>query len=317
MDAPRAPSAMHVAIGRALRESPKRIPTAYLYDALGSLLFEAICELPYYAVKRAEKALLRRACPEVLATLGHIDRLVELGSGSGDKIDIVVDALATRERDVDVHFVDISRTALELSKQAMGRHGHARVTMHEADFAKGVGQALQTRATGEKALVLFLGSNIGNFDPDAADALLRSIAAPLAPGDGLLLGTDLVKPEAQLKLAYDDPVGVTAAFNKNLLLRLNTEMAADFDLSAYDHLAVWNGARSRMEMYMVSRKAQSVRLAAIDLTLQLAAGERIFTETSHKYTTESVNAMGARAGLKQARQFVDTEAGFASTLFLR
>lgn len=311
--APRA--ALHRAIADALAERPRRLPTAYLYDAVGSHLFEAICELPQYRIKRAEKALLGAHAAELLTALGPLARFVELGSGSGDKLDLLLDAWP-REAPLDVVVVDISATALELSRQSLRRHPQLRVRTVEAEYGAGLAPAVAERSGDGATLVLFLGSNIGNFDPLAAHALLAQIRAPLRRGDGLLLGADLVKPEAELVLAYDDPVGVTAAFNKNLLQRLDGELGADFDPRAFDHLALWNGEASRMEMYLVSRVAQTVRVAALDLTLRFEAGERIFTESSYKYTPETLTALGARAGFGQRAQWLDGEAGFASTLFV-
>jgi L-histidine N-alpha-methyltransferase len=311
--APRA--ALHRAIADALAERPRRLPTAYLYDAVGSHLFEAICELPQYRIKRAEKALLGAHVADLVAALGPIARIVELGSGSGDKLELLLDGLP-REVPLDIVVVDISPTALELSRQSLRRHPQVRVRTVEAEYGAGLAPAMALRGGEGATLVLFLGSNIGNFEPAGADALLAQIRAPLRHGDGLLLGADLVKPEADLVLAYDDPVGVTAAFNKNLLQRLNVELAADFELRAWDHLAEWNPHASRMEMYLVSRVAQTVRVPALDLTLRFDAGERIFTESSHKYTPESLTTLGARAGLTQRAQWIDGEALFASTLFV-
>jgi uncharacterized SAM-dependent methyltransferase len=164
-------------------------------------------------------------------------------------------------------------------------------------------------------LVLFLGSNIGNFDAPAAVDFLRRIRRALAPGDQLLLGADLVKPEPELMLAYDDPLGVTAAFNKNLLVRINRELGGTFDLAAFDHRAAWNASDSRIEMHLVSRVPQSVRIAAADATVQFAAGEYIWTESSYKYDAEYIQRMGRDTGFETSKQWLDHEARFALTLF--
>lgn len=312
---PASRSALHRAIADALAERPRRLPTAYLYDAVGSHLFEAICELPQYRIKRAEKALLGAHAAELRSALGPLERIVELGSGSGDKLDLLLDALP-REAPLEIVVVDISPTALELSRQSLRRHPQVSVRTVEAEYGAGLAPAMAEHRGEGPTLVLFLGSNIGNFDPPSADALLARIRAPLRRGDGLLLGADLVKPEAELVLAYDDPVGVTAAFNKNLLQRLDVELGADFDPRAFEHLALWNAAASRMEMYLVSRVAQTVRIAALDLTLRFEAGERIFTESSYKYTPETLTTLGARAGFAQRAQWIEPEARFASTLFV-
>jgi uncharacterized SAM-dependent methyltransferase len=166
-------------------------------------------------------------------------------------------------------------------------------------------------------LVLLLGSNIGNFDTPAANAFLRRIRATVAPGDFLLLGADLAKSERDLILAYDDPLGVTAAFNKNLLVRINNELGGNFDLNAFDHLAVWNAPAQRIEMHLVSQVAQSVRIPAAEMTVSFAAGERIWTESSYKYEAEQIVAMGTAAGFALAHQWIDERARFALTLFIR
>ena len=313
--APTHRAELHRAIDGALREHPKRLPTAYLYDAVGSLLFEAICELPQYRIKRAEKGLLGAHAAELVSRLGGVGRIVELGSGSGDKLDLLLDALP-REAPLDVAVVDISATALELSRQSMRRHPHVRLHTVEAQYGAGLAHATAERPGEGRTLVLFLGSNIGNFDPTSAAALLADIRAPLRAGDALLLGADLIKPEAELVLAYDDPVGVTAAFNKNLLQRINVELDADFDPRAFDHLALWNAEAGRMEMHLVSRVAQTAHVRALDLTVTLGANERIFTESSYKFAPEGIAELGRRAGFGVGAQWIDEEAHFASTLFV-
>jgi len=162
--------------------------------------------------------------------------------------------------------------------------------------------------------VLFLGSNIGNFDRPVAASLLRSIRHAVQPGSALLLGADLVKPRQTLVLAYDDPLGVTSAFNKNLLVRINRELGADFDLSAFEHRAIWNDAEQRVEMHLVSLHAQDVRLAG-GVRIRFEAGETIWTESSYKYTEHSIADLGSRTGFTVTTQWIDPAAGFALTLF--
>jgi uncharacterized SAM-dependent methyltransferase len=171
----------------------------------------------------------------------------------------------------------------------------------------------ERRSTG-RTLTLFLGSNIGNFDPPGADAFLLSIRASLESGDALLIGTDLVKPEADLLLAYDDPLGVTAAFNRNLLVRINRELGADFDLSAFQHRALWNAAQSRAEMHLVAVRRQQVRIPAASLEVTFEAGETIWTESSYKYRPDAVVQMLERAGFRRVEQWIDEADGFALTL---
>jgi uncharacterized SAM-dependent methyltransferase len=223
-------------------------------------------------------------------------------------------ALEARNEALSVHLVDVSEKAHALSQKALARFARVEVTSHVGTYEAGLA-ALPSAARGRR-LVLFLGSNIGNFDPDAAHLLLLAIRRALRPGDGLLLGADLVRDEAALVLAYDDPLGVTAAFDKNLLQRINTELGADFDLAAFTHQARWNARASRMEMHLVSRRPQRVRVPAARLDLAFAEGESIWTESSYKYTPEGIIAMGKAAGLACEQQWIERESGFSTTLFL-
>jgi L-histidine Nalpha-methyltransferase len=219
------------AVAFYLQQAPRQLPSRFLYDALGSALFDAICHLPWYGITRAELRLLQQHGRTIGQALGRDGRVVELGCGNGDK-------LATLLRHAGVpglqaHLVDLSETALARSVQALAAHDgtDVRVTTHQATYEEGL-LALRG-ADAAPTLVVFLGSNIGNFDRPGASAFLRLIRTSLRSGDGLLLGADLVKPERDLLLAYDDPLGVTAAFNKNLLQRLNTELRAGFALTLF------------------------------------------------------------------------------------
>ena len=291
-------------VRRDLALSPKQIQSKYLYDALGSCLFEAICRLPWYRITRAEGRL-----PYSLT-------LSELGCGNGEKVAMVADALRSRRRGVSVHLIDISPTALALSEMTLNRFEHVSVVGHRATYEEGLRRAAAERTGRGTMFVLFLGSNIGNFDPPAAHDFLLEIRRALRPGDALLLGADLVKPEHELQLAYDDPLGVTAAFNKNLLARMNAELLADFDLAAFDHRAVWSPRDRRIEMRLVSRSAQDVAIPRADTTVHFAPGEFIWTESSYKYSPEQVTAMGAAAGFRALEQWIESEARFALSLFL-
>ena len=302
-------------VRRDLALTPKQLQSKYLYDGLGSSLFEAICFLPSYRITRAEARLLRRIAGQMVGGLSDPVTLVELGCGSGDKLAMIAEALRSRRRAVAVHLVDISPVALEHSERALGRLDYVSVVGHRATYEEGLRQLARERRSGGSVLVLFLGSNIGNFDPPAADGFLKEIRGALRPGDALLLGADLVKPEADLLLAYDDPLGVTAAFNKNLLLRINRELSADFDVSAFAHRAVWNAAARRVEMHLVSRKDQEVSIPRAGCVARFAAGEAIWTESSYKYTPEEILSLGAAAGFRSRQQWLDGEARFALTLF--
>ena len=303
-------------VRRDLALSPKQLQSKYLYNALGSCLFEAICRLPWYRITRAEGRLLSRWAEPMGASLPDPVSFVELGSGSGEKVAMLAEALRSRRRSVSIHLVDISPTALELSERTLGRLEHVSVVGHRATYEEGLRHAANLRPPGETMLVLFLGSNIGNFDPPAAHDFLCQIRGALRPGDALLLGADLVKPEEELLLAYDDPLGVTAAFNKNLLVRINRELLADFDLTSFDHRAVWNAPQSRVEMHLVSRRTQEVAISRASCTVSFDRGEHIWTESSYKYTIEEIVERGERAGFRSREQWVDGDARFALTLFV-
>lgn len=299
-----------------LTATPKTLPSKYLYDPLGSALFEAICRLPWYEVTRAEQRLLE--CYAVaIGALADPRLIVELGPGSGDKLATLVRPLARAQPLLHLHLIDISAAALDQASRTVGQLPHVRVTTSRATYDDGLRELprLHTQLTRGKAMVLFLGSNIGNFDPPQSAALLRNIHAALRPGDTLLLGLDLVKPEPVLQLAYDDPLGVTAAFNKNLLTRLNTELGADFELERFAHQARWVEPESRIEMHLVSRGAQTVRIPGANCTIAFADGESIWTENSYKYYPEDADRLGAAAGFRAIDQWVDGAGRFALTLF--
>lgn len=303
-------------VRRDLAATPKQLQSKYLYNGLGSALFEAICHLPWYRITRAEGRLLARFAPEIVAPVGDPVTLTELGCGSGEKLAMIAEALRLRRRPVAVHLIDISPSALELSQRTLNALEHVSVVGHRATYEEGLRHAARQRPERGAMLVLFLGSNIGNFDPPAAREFLDRIRAALRPGDGLLLGADLVKPEPELMLAYDDPLGLTAAFNKNLLLRLNTELLADFDLDAFAHRAVWNADARRLEMHLVSRRAQTVRIPRADIEVSFADGEAIWTESSYKYDAAEISALGEARGFRRHAQWIDPDARFALTLFL-
>ncbi|AGP39665.1 L-histidine N(alpha)-methyltransferase [Sorangium cellulosum] len=304
-----------------LKASPKHLSPEYFYDALGSHLFEAICQLPWYPLTRAERALLERHAEEMVAPFGAGASIVELGCGSGEKLALLAAPLCKWAPRLCVHLVDVSETALDLSRRTLGRLPRVETSAHRARYEEGLARAaarraIDARGDGGAVLVLFLGSNIGNLAPAAAAAFLAGVRGALRAGDGLLLGADLVKPAADLLLAYDDPLGVTAAFNKNLLARVNRELGATFDLRAFEHRAAWNAEASRVEMHLVSRRRQSIRVGALDLEVAFDEGESIWTESSYKYTPDEVARMGERAGFRCSQQWIEPVGRFSTTLFL-
>ncbi len=295
--------------------APKQLQSKYLYDALGSSLFDAICRLPWYRITRSEMRLLGTHASEIVSALGMDDgTIVELGCGSGEKLVVLAEALAKRGASAHVHLIDISSQALAQTEERLHRLQHVSVVGHWSTYEDGLRRAVAARRGGGTMLVLLLGSNIGNFDRPASQSFLERIRATLAPGDLLLLGADLVKPERELLLAYDDPLGVTAAFNKNLLVRINRELGGSFDLEAFRHRAIWNADEQRIEMHLVSARDQSVRIAAAEVDVRFARDEWIWTESSYKYTPDGVIEMGAEAGFATRDQWIDGEARFALTL---
>jgi L-histidine Nalpha-methyltransferase len=305
-------------VRRDLALEPKQLQSKYLYDALGSTLFDAICRLPWYRITRAESRLLSRHAGDIVAALDPADTsmIVELGCGSGEKLVMLAEALQSAGRSARVHLIDVSSQALERTEERLTRLQHFSVVGHQSTYEVGLRNAAAARTGGGPMLVLLLGSNIGNFDAPAALDFLRRIRLALERGDLLLLGADLVKPEAELRLAYDDPLGVTAAFNKNLLVRINRELGGDFDLSAFDHLAAWNPAEQRIEMHLVSRVAQSVTITATRTAVTFAPGERIWTESSYKYEPHQIERLGSDTGFGMRRQWIEEEARFALSLFV-
>jgi dimethylhistidine N-methyltransferase len=298
-------------VRRGLSAKPKFLLPHYFYDALGSALFNAICELPEYYVTRAEAEILTRRAPEIAAAFGEPARLVELGSGSARKSRLLIEALLARQDELEYVPVDVDAGVLESSSRAL-LDEFAELTIRAicADF-RDPANALQDVGEG-RTIVLFLGSSIGNLDLDAAVAMLASLQSLLAPGDALFLGADLKKPKEILEPAYDDPLGVTAAFNLNLLARINRELGGDFDLGAFAHRAFYNEADGRIEMHLVSRRAQSVRVGGDTFTF--AEGESIHTENSYKYDDATLDALAARAGYRIEKRWTDSRGWFADLL---
>jgi len=293
----------------------REILSKYLYDEVGSALFEAICLLPEYGLTRADTRLLQRHAREMVARMPRPAHVAELGSGSGKKTRWILEALA-RYQHTFYYPIEISPAALAACEKELGQMDLVHIVGYEKPYFEGLRAVVNRREPGEHVCVLFLGSTIGNFDRPAADAFLRQVRSILEPGDSLLLGTDLEKSiEVQL-LAYDDPAGVTAAFNLNVLARINRELGADFDLKQFAHEALWNVAERRIEMHLRSLQRQRVDIPGSGLRIRLEEGETIWTESSHKYSSSEPIEMAARTGFHCEAQWIDEEWPFAQNLWI-
>jgi dimethylhistidine N-methyltransferase len=302
-------------VERGLTATPKSLPPRLFYDARGSELFEQITRLPEYYLTRTERAIFEQYADEMIAAAGPGLSIVELGAGTAEKTEILLRAALKRQFSLTYYPVDVAASALAI---AHDRLAHAlprlRVQPIVADYTQGLAEL--EKIPGRK-LVLNIGSSIGNFDLREATMILRHIANAMAGGDSLLLGTDLVKRASTLHAAYNDSAGVTAAFNLNLLERINRELGADFDLRRFRHEAVWNPAASRIEMYLISLAEQTVHIAALDLDINFREGERIHTENSHKFTPHMVEHLLNDAGVQLHRSWCDRDNLFAVHLARR
>jgi dimethylhistidine N-methyltransferase len=295
------------------RKGQKTLPASLLYDAVGSALFEVITLLPEYGLTRADAQLLSRKSGEIVRAAGSPQRIVELGSGTGSKTRHILEAAAKRNA-IRYSPIDISAAALEQCSRALGSLPRVAMEPIEANYLDGLKKSVSGRTASDRILLLFLGSTIGNFSRAEAVTFLRKLRAILRPGDTLLLGTDLVKPAAKLISAYADSIGATAAFNLNLLARINRELGGNFVLPRFAHEARWNQRSSRVEMHLRSLQAQQVRIEAFELDVSFAAGETIWTESSHKFRAQDIPAIAERAGWSARRQWLDCDWGFAETL---
>lgn len=282
-----------------LRGQPKTLSSKYLYDRVGARLFDAICVLEEYYPTRTELAILQQALPEMAKALGPECLVIEYGSGTGEKTEALLDAL-----DQPAGYVPIDIACPQLASFA------AKIERHHpglgvwpicADFTQG--PEVPAHPEARRRVVYFPGSTLGNFDRDPARQLLRQIAHTAGAGGGALIGVDLVKDPAVLEQAYDDPQGVTAAFNLNLLAMLNRELGADFDLSNFRHRATYNAPKTRIEMHLDSLCDQTVHLDGV--AIRFTAGESICTEHSNKYTLESFRQLAAEAGLRVVKVWTD------------
>lgn len=293
----------------------KELPSKYLYDALGSMLFEAITLLPEYGLTRADERLLKRHSAEIARLTPNQAMVSELGSGSGRKTRAILSALR-RYGPFSYYPIEISRAALASCEAELGDIDSVSIVGVESEYLSGLTEVARRRKAGEHLFVLFLGSTIGNFDAGADARFLKRVRDILESGDSLLLGTDLIKARETLIEAYDDPRGVTAAFNLNMLGRINRELQADFDLRQFEHTAIFNDATSSIEMHLRAKHAQTVTVAGSGIIIDFRAGETIWTESSHKYTREGVSALAVASGFEIQQQWIDEEWPFANSLLI-
>jgi L-histidine N-alpha-methyltransferase len=298
-----------------MRPGQKELPSKYFYDDVGSALFEVICRLPEYGLTRADERLLRRHSDEIVERLAGPVAVAELGSGSGKKTRWLLEALSRRQRTF-YYPVEISRSALVMCERELSDIDSISIVGFEREYLDGLLEVAACRKPGQHLFVLFLGSTIGNFDRSAGVKFLSEVRRILAPGDSLLLGTDLEKPSPQILLAYDDPLGVTAAFNLNLLARINRELEADFDLSQFAHEARMNPEARSIEMHLRSKCRQTITIPAAEIAVEFQAGETIWTESSHKYSSEEIFQTALDAGFHCEAQWIDQQWPFAESLLL-
>lgn len=304
------------AVRQGLTSHPKRLPCQYFYDREGSRLFEAICEVPEYYLPQAERESLWDRADEIVRRCPKGAALIELGSGNAAKTRILIEALLRRQGRLTYLPIDVSRAALEESARGLLRDYPALdVTAVACEYHTAF-ESLNGQADGPK-LILWLGSNIGNFHRVEAARFLRRVRTLMSPADLMLVGIDLRKDRAVLERAYDDPQGVTARFNLNLLARINRELGGRFDPESFRHRADYNEEIGRVEMYLVSTRAQRVRLEGLELEVPFAAGEAIHTEDSYKYSVPEIQELADAAGVRLEGQWFDTGHRFSLNLFAR
>lgn len=300
-------------IRQGLLSNPKHLFPKYLYDEVGSRLFEAICEVDEYYLTRAEDQILRVHADEIVEEVPNCATLIELGSGSAEKTRKIIEALLRRRDDLLFVPIDISATALEESSHSLLKaYPGLRINAYAADYFEAL--AALPPLDSKPVLVLFLGSNIGNFEPDEALRFLRAIRAVLRKQDALLLGADLKKDRATLEAAYNDSLGVTRTFIVNELARINRELDANFDLWAFGLRSIYNEAAGRVEVYLESLKQQLVTIRGLDLSITLNAGERIQIEHAYKYDRGDLSLLGERSGFELGRTWLDEKRRFSSNL---
>jgi L-histidine Nalpha-methyltransferase len=303
-------------VARGLASAPKRLSCKYFYDDVGSALFDAITRLPEYYLTAAEAEILAEWGWQIVRLLDAPVDFLELGSGSAIKTRLLIGEALRVQTELCYSPIDISTEALRQSSLALVEaYPGLRVRAYAGDYF----DVLESHAVrlGRKTLAMLMGSNIGNYEPDEALELLRLLAAALRPGDGLLLGADLKKDRATLELAYDDPSGVTAAFDRNVLARINRELGADFDVRNFAHAARYDEIRGSVDSFLEAREASIVSIRTLGMRVEIAAGERIHTESSYKFSDEDVARMGRATGFRREYGWHDRASRFSLHLFVR
>lgn len=303
-------------VHRGLSNTPKQLPPKYFYDELGSHLFEAICLLPEYYPTRAENEILERYSDDIVSAFDGPKTLLEMGSGSATKTRCLIEAVLKQQSELLYVPVDISASALETSSRVLLQSFPGlRIEAYAGEYFDGLA-ALASRPQGTRTLALFLGSNIGNFDAGESRTFLRAMRKVLRVGDALLLGADLKKDVGALEAAYNDALGVTAAFNLNLLVRINRELDADFDVRFFKHEVDYNEEVGRVETHIVSTRTQTIHVRGLDLEVQFLEGERMHTENSYKYDLDGLSRIAVETGFVRTHTWLDEREQFSSNLFL-
>jgi L-histidine N-alpha-methyltransferase len=303
-------------VARGLRTKPKRLPSKYLYDEVGSALFDAITRLPEYYLTRAETEILSQWGWQIVRVLDAPLDFVELGSGSAIKTRLLIGEALRVQPELRYSPIDISTEAVRASSMALVESYPAlSVRAYAGDYFDVLGS--QVLGSERKMLAMLMGSNIGNYEPDEAKLLFSLLGESLRSGDGLLLGADLKKDPGKLELAYDDPAGVTAAFDLNLLARINRELDGEFDLRKFSHVVKYDEARGSVDSFLQARERVSVPIRAVGLRVTCAAGERIHTESSYKFTDDDVVELGRAAGFRAKAAWHDRAKRFGVHLLVK
>jgi len=298
-----------------LSSTPKRLSPKYFYDARGSQLFEQICELPEYYPTRTEKTIIEDNLDEIVGDSGHEMVLVEFGSGSSVKTQLIIEACLRKYGKLHYAPIDISESILrQASENLLSRFQNLKITGLASDYTTGLATLKKEKI--HRKLILFLGSSIGNFTKNEARDFLLKIRETMYQDDRFLVGMDLLKSKEVLTSAYDDAAGVTAQFNLNLLQRMNEELGADFDLTKFRHKVVFNEAESRIEMHLESTEEQSIYVESIDCAVEFAAGETIHTENSYKFSPAWIQQLASLSGFDLAKTWTDENDWFSLNLMI-